>query len=208
MSAAPDIAFSIVLVLAAALSILVSIRTRRAARDYLQFAAALCAALAIADFIAAAENEIWSTQLADTIVLIVAALAPAMLTLSIAAVFERPIKTIIAAPILVLAFVAALAAAFSGETFVALAPLAVSVCAMLALAARRWRLYARAPAQATLSALALLAAAAAFSAGGRTAFALFLAAALLGTALATTRPSYRTVEEKRRQLELHVRRQS
>jgi hypothetical protein len=210
MSAVPDTAFALVLALACALAILVSVRARRAARDYLRFAAALYAALAIADLVAAVESQIWSTQLASTIALIVAALAPAALALTVTAIFEAPPKPMIASPVLILACLAGFGAAITGETFIAIAPLAASVCAMLALAARRWRTYAQAPAQVCVSAITLAAAAAAFTTGdrGRTAFALFSAAALLGAALAATKPSHRTVEEKAQRLDMRVGRQS
>jgi len=208
MNAVPDIAFAAVLALTSVLSILVGARAKRSAREYLLFATALYMALAAADLFAAIESEVWSTQLADTIALIAAALAPVALALAIASVFERPPKAFIAAPLLVLACLAGFAAALTGEAFIALAPLAASVCAMLALAARRWRLFARAPAQAAISAAALLAAAAAFSSGGLTAFALFCAAALLGASLAATKPLHRTVEKRVQRFDLRVRRQS
>jgi hypothetical protein len=208
VNAVPDIAFAAVLALASVLSILVGTRAKQSAREYLLFAAALYTALAAADVIAAIESQVWSTQLADTIALIAAALAPVVLVLAIAAVFEGTPKPFIAAPILVLACLAGLAAALTGAAFIALAPLAASVCAMLALAARRWRIFARAPAQAAISATALLASAAAFRSGGQTAFALFSAAALLGASLAATKPLYRTVETPRRLLDLRVTRQS
>jgi hypothetical protein len=209
MSDVPGIAFAIVLALASALAILVSARARPFARDYLRFAAALYTALALADLIAAIEDQIWSTQLAATVALIVAALAPAVLALVVAGVFERPLKPIVAAPVLIIACVAGFAAAITGEAFIALAPLTASVCAMLALAARRWRTRLQAPLQVCVSAIALLAAAAAFNAGdqGHTAFALFSAAALLGTSLAATRPLHRAVEEKVQRLDLRVGRQ-
>jgi hypothetical protein len=211
----PDIAFASVLALSAALTILVSARTRAGARDYLRFAAALFAALALADLTAAISGEIWSVQFAQTVGLIVAALAPAMLALAIAAVFEAPLKALVAAPILVFACLAGFAAAITGEAFIAVAPLAASVCAMLALSARRWRIQARAPAQVCISALALLAGAAALASGdhGRTAFALFCAAALLGVSLATTKTaavkiSERAVEQKMPRFDWRVRGQS
>jgi hypothetical protein len=197
-----------VLALASMLSLLVAARARRSARDYLRFAAALYAALAFADILAAVEGEIWSAQLASTIALMVAALAPATLVLAIACKFEGPPRSLVAAPVMVLACLAGLAAAITGEAFIALAPLAASVCAMLALCARAWR--NRAGAQIFVSACALLAAAAAFSSGdsGRTAFALFSAAALLGISVAATKPSHRAVEERAQRFDLRIGRQS
>ncbi len=209
MSDVSDIAFAVVLALASALAILVSARAKRAARDYLRFAAALYAALALADLIAAAGAQIWAVQLAGTIVLIVAAIAPAALALAIATVFEGAPKAYIATPLLLLACLAGIFAAITGEAFIALAPLAASACAILALSARRWRFHPYAPAQACVSAVAFLAAAAAFSTGdqGRTAFALFSAAALLGTSLATAQRSHRAVEEQMQRFDVRVRRE-
>jgi hypothetical protein len=214
MNAVPDIAFALVLMLASALSMLVSARARRSARDYLRFAAMSFAALACADLIAAIDGEIWSVQLAGTVALIVAALAPAMLAVAMACVFEGAIRPIITTPLLVLACLAGFASALSGEAFIAMAPLVASVCAMLALAARHWRLASNAPMQTCFAAVSLLAAAAAFSTGdsGRTAFALFCAVALLGAAIAATKPAgkslHRAVEEKIPRFDMRVGRQS
>jgi hypothetical protein len=204
------IAFAFVLALASALALLVSRRARPFARDYLRFATALYAALAVVDLVAAIEGQIWSTQLAGTVALMVAALAPMALALTVAGVFGAPPKAAVAASLLVLACLAGFAAAITGEAFIALAPLAACVCAMLALAARRWRAQTQAPLQVCISAIALLAAAAAISTGnqGSTAFALFSAAALLGASLAATKPLHRTVEENVQRLDLRVGRQS
>ncbi|HEY1836169.1 MAG TPA: hypothetical protein VGG36_00805 [Rhizomicrobium sp.] len=208
MIAVPQAAFAIVLALASALSLLIGGRARRSARDYLRFAAALYAALALVDLALALAGQTWSAQLAATVALIVAALAPATLALAVACRFEAAPRTLIAAPVLLLACLAGLVAAVTGEVFIAMAPLAASVCALLALCVRGG--YSRARAQVFVSACALLAAAAALSSGesGRTAFALFSAAALLGISLAATMPSHRTVEQRRKRLDLRVRRQN
>jgi hypothetical protein len=214
MSAVPDIAFALVLMLAAALSVMLSGRVRRAAQDYLRFAAMLFAALACADLIAAIDGEIWSIQLAGTVALLVAALAPAMLAVGTACVFEGPVRPLFAAPLLALCCLAGFAAALTDKPFIAITPLAVSVCAMLALAARHWWVSSSAPMQICFSAVSLLGAAAAFTTGdsGRTAFALFSAVALLGTSLAATKPLRkpldRPVEEKALRLDMRVGRQS
>jgi hypothetical protein len=212
MTTAPAIAFAAVLALSSALAILVSMRARRSARDYLNFAAALYVALAFAEVLSA---DFAAAELAQTVALIVAALAPASLALVIASVFERPPSAIIATPVLLLACLAGFAAAATGEAFIAFAPLAASACAMLALSARHARLAPRGPAQACVSAIALLAGAAAFNSGGegQMAFALFSAVAILGVSLAATRKtpakiSDRAVEQEMPGLDLRVGRQS
>ena len=63
----------------------------------------------------------------------------------------------IATPLLLLACLAGIFAAITGEAFIALAPLAASAGAILALSARRWRFHPYAPAQACVSAVAFLA---------------------------------------------------
>ena len=128
MNAAPDIAFALVLMLSSALSVLLSARARPSARDYLRFPAALFAALACADLIAAINGEIWSAQLAGTAALMAAALAPAMLAVAAAHVFEGTIRPAIIAPLLVLACLAGFGAALTGEAFIAMASLAASAC--------------------------------------------------------------------------------
>lgn len=214
MNAVPDIAFALVLMLAAALTMMLSGRARRSAQDYLRFAAMLFAALACADLIAAINGEIWSSQFASTVALMVAALAPAILAIAMAHVFEGAIRPVITAPLLTLACLAGFAAALTDQAFIAMAPLAASVCAMLAISARHWWASSTAPMQTCLSAVSLFAAAAAISTGnsGRTAFALFCAVALLGASLAATKPAkkplHRPVEKEIAQLDLRVRGQS
>jgi hypothetical protein len=191
----PDIAFATVLSLVALLAAIVGARARRTARDYLRFAAVLYAALACADIWAALANDAWNIAFAGAVGLTVAALASVALALAIAASLETPPPAIVATPLLVLACLAGILSAATGEAAIALAPLAASVCAILALAARHWR--TRVPAQACVAALALLASAAAFSDGGRSACALFSAVALLGAALTAAKPSKRLVEQTR-----------
>jgi hypothetical protein len=201
VNAVPGMAFAVVLALAAALAILVGARAKPAARNYLHFATALYIALAFADFLASLDGGAWKVQLAQTVSLIVASLAPVALTLAAATAFESPPPAMLATPVLVLSCLAGLAAAATGEAFIAFAPLVASVCAALALCVRHWRTDTRAPLQVCAAALALLAGAAAFESGGRTAFALFSATALLGVSLAAIRRSHRAVEQKMPRLE-------
>ncbi|HEY1630459.1 MAG TPA: hypothetical protein VGF56_04050 [Rhizomicrobium sp.] len=187
MNSAPDIAFACVLGLAALLAVIVSRRARAAARDYLAFAAALYGALAIGDLLAI--TTVTSAFFADAVTLTIGALAPCALALALAGAFGRAPPGWIVAPAMLISAAAGIMAAATGMTFVAFAPLFACLCAMLALAARHASLYA------LLTALALLAAAASFmTEDGRTAFALFSAAGLMGAA----RVSAARVEEKRR----------
>jgi Na+/phosphate symporter len=195
MSQFPDIAFACVLGLAALLAALVGSRARPVARDYLNFAAALYGALALADLAAALDPQM--PAFAAAVTLVIAALAPCALMLAFAAAFARAPSPWIAAPLLAAALAAGIFAAATNAIFVAFAPLFACLCAMLALAARHARqtraLYA------AVAALALLAAAASFMTGtqGRTAFALFSAAGLMGASLACVRRSRQSVEHQR-----------
>jgi hypothetical protein len=189
VSAIPDIAFAAVLGFAALLAILVAARTRPAARDYLYFAAALYGALALADLGAGANGA--AAGFASTVTLVIAALGPCALTLALAASFAAAPSARIAAPLLALAALSGIAAAASGAIFIAFAPLFACLCAMLVLALRHGRRLPQAGLYAGLAAFALLAAASAYLSGaqGRSAFALFSAAGLMGTALACAKPS-------------------
>jgi hypothetical protein len=185
LSTIPDIAFALVLGLAALLAIMVGARARPAARDYLAFAAALYGALAIADLAAAIHGS--ARPFATAVTLAIAALAPSALVLALAAAFERPPRAWWSLPVLVLSAAAGIYAAATDAVFVVFAPLFACLCVMLALAARRAR-YAKADAlHAVLSAFCLLAAASAFMTGGLNAFALFSSAGLMGAALASRR---------------------
>lgn len=193
MSAIPDIAFAAVLGLAALLSVIVGARARPAARDYLRFAAALYAALALADLLAAGGPG----KLANTVALMIAAPASCALALALAASFAAPPRAAIAAPLLALAAAAGILAAATAVAFIGFAPLFAAICAMLALAVR----YRRQFFNVAIAASALLAGAAAFMAGSRTAFALFCAAGLMGVSLAAVRPSRHAVERQPAELE-------
>ncbi|HXL98981.1 MAG TPA: hypothetical protein VN932_03555 [Rhizomicrobium sp.] len=193
MSAIPDMAFSAALGLAALLAVIVAARARPAARDYLRFAAALYAALALADFIAAG-GAATTVKLANAVALIVAAPATCALALALAASFAGAPRARFAAPLLALCALAGIVAAATGMIFIAFAPLFAGVCAMLALCTRYWR--RQGSINAIVAALALLAGAAAFMAANRTAFALFCAAGLMGVSLASVRPSRRAVERE------------
>jgi hypothetical protein len=197
LNAVPDIAFALVLVLAALLALIVGRRARPAARDYLLFAAALYGALAVADLIAALHGQ--SAALADSVTLVIAALAPCALALALAAGFGGAPSIFFAAPVLAIAAAAGIFAATTGMIFVAFAPLFACLCAMLAIAARQMRRAKLRALYAMLAALAFGAAAASFMTGaeGRTAFALFSAAGLMGAALACARGLRQPVEHER-----------
>jgi len=197
VSAVPDMAFAAVLGLAGLLTVMVSAHARPAARDYLRFASALYGALAVADFVAGANPAM--AAFAGAVTLVIGALAPCALALALAASLAAAPSARIATPLLALAALAGIFAAASGAVFTAFAPLFACLCVMLALAARHWRAARAAALHAVLAALALLAGAASFVSGaeGRTAFALFSAAGLMGVALACARPSGGAVKRAR-----------
>jgi hypothetical protein len=190
-------AFAAVLGMAALVTVIVGARARPAARDYLRFAAALYGALAVADFIASADPKM--AVFAAAVTLVIAALAPCALAFALAAAFAAAPSARIAAPLLILAALAGIFAAATGAIFVALAPLFGCLCAMLALSVRQWRATRGLALHAIIAALALLAGAACFVPGadGRTAFALFSAAGLMGVALACVKPSGAAVKRAR-----------
>lgn len=166
-----EIAFSLVLALAAIVAVLTGTRAGKTARSYLTFAAALYASLAAANVIAAFASV---PDLSEAVTLLVSALAPASLVLAMAG---RAVKPAIAMLVLLFCFACGLLAATSGEALAAFAPLFASVCVLLVLALRHKQLYA------ALGALAFLAAAASFMADARVALALFSAAGLIGVSL-------------------------
>jgi hypothetical protein len=195
-----DAAFLAVLGLAALLGVIVARGARAASRSYLQFAAVIYLALAIADEIAIVVPGVTTSAFADAVTVVACALAPVALSLSLFATFEHPPKSWIAALLLSLALVCAIAAAMSGLEILSFAPLAASVFAMLALSARRWRLQKRVPFHAIIAALSFFVAAASGASGGtmgRTGLALFSAVGILGISLALVRRSNAPVAEQR-----------
>lgn len=128
------------------------------ANPFLRFACVLYAALALST----------PMNLTASVALVVSALAPAMLALSLG-------RVPFAAPVLAVATIAGFAAALTGITVLAFAPLLISALAIAV--ARR-----RSP-QAMAAALALLAGAASFAAGSIPALLAFSSAAVLGLAL-------------------------
>jgi hypothetical protein len=146
----------------------------------------LYVALAIAVEIAIFQPR--AAPFAEAVMLVVCALSPALLALALFGTFEHPPKSWIATVLLAFALLAGLGAALSGAAVLSLAALCVSIFAMLALSARRWRLNRRGPVYAIIAALCLLCGAAvADGGGGRAALALFSAVGLLGISLALAR---------------------
>jgi hypothetical protein len=195
-----DAAFMAVLGLAALLAAIVTRGARPASRSYLQFAAVIYLALAIADEIAIVLPGTATSAFADAVTSVACALAPVALSLSLFATFEHPPKSWAATVFLLLALVCAMGAAMSGMEVLSFAPLSASVFAMLALSLRRWRLEQRGPLHAVIAALCFLVAAASGASGdaaGRTGLALFSAAGLLGISLALARRSHAPVAEQR-----------
>jgi len=193
-----DAAFMAVLGLAALLSAIVMRGARPASRSYLHFAAVLYLALAAADEIAIVFAQV--AGFADAVTLVVSAMAPVALALSLFASFEHPPKSWAATVFLLLALACAIGAAMTGAAVLSFAPLSASVFAMLALSLRRWRIEQRGPFHAILSALCFLIAAASGASGGamgRTGLALFSAAGILGISLALARRSRPPVTEPR-----------
>ena len=193
-------AFMAVLGLAALLSAIMARGMRPASRAYLQFAAVIYLALAVADEIAIVLPGAARSTFADAVTFVACALAPVALSLALFATFEHPPKSWIAMLLLLLALTCAMAAAMSGAEVLSFAPLSASVFAMLALSMRRWRLERRRPLHGIIAALCFLVAAASGASGGeagRTGLALFSAAGLLGISLALARRSHAAVTQER-----------
>lgn len=182
---APHIAFAVVLGLSAGAGVLLARRARANARLYLQFAASLYVAFAIANGIAAVEGGVITGFFAGGLGLFVSALAPLALVLGIASAQFSPLRTLPATIILLSGLCAALMAAATAAPALAFVPLFVAACAMAVMASRLWVRNRRAALNLIVSACSLVAGAAAFMSGGaegRTAMGLFAAAALLGVA--------------------------
>lgn len=166
------------LLLSAVASVLLMQRAARAVREYLSFAAALYAVLAIA-----IAQPFWP---ADGAALIVLALAPVSLALAASGVLATPAHPALSAAALTLALLCGLVAAFAAIVWLGLVPLVISLLAITAFALRAARERKIPVVHIVLGALALLAAAASMLAGGsdaRTGLSLFTAAGLLGIAL-------------------------
>jgi hypothetical protein len=195
-----DAAFMAVLGLAALLAAIITQSARPSSRSYLQFAAVIYLALAVADEIAIVLPGSATSAFADAVTFVACALAPVALSLSLFATFEHPPKSWIATLFLSLALVCAIGAAMTGVEVLSFAPLSASVFAMLALSLRRWRIEQRGPLHAIIAASCFLVAAASGASGGaagRTGLALFSAAGILGISLALARRSNATVAQKR-----------
>jgi len=194
-----DGAFAVVLGSAAAIAAMAAAATAKPVRAYLRFAAGLGAALAMADLVAALGRSPDVSVFADAVTLLIAALAPAMLALAVAAHFGHGLRAGPAAALLILACIAGLGGAATGSALLGIAPLAAAALALGAFAARAWRHGRKTALLHGLSAAAILAAAAVYMSGnaaGRTGFALFLAAGLLGVVLALARRSHAAVEDR------------
>jgi hypothetical protein len=179
-----DVAFLAVLGLSALLANLVVVGKPRALRDYIGLASALYAAFALAGL----SHLVAAPPLLDeSICLLISPPAAAALALAWASASGARARAFVSALLLCLSAVAGPASALLSDPLLAFAPVFASICAILAIGFRVWRKRARAPVQAFLSALSIGAAAAGFMNGGssgRTAFALFSAAGLLGLSLA------------------------
>jgi hypothetical protein len=200
MIAAPDIAFSAVLGLAAIVAALSAARVRGVAGDYLRLAAALYAALSLADVSAAAASGA-ALALANAVTPIVCALGATALAFALCISLAGRPGNAVAAILLVLAAGAGIAAAATGALALAFAPLFASVCAMLAFSARAARRGRRGVFTGSVAALSLAAGASAYLTGGaqgRTALALFSAAALLGISLSLSREPQARASKPRR----------
>jgi len=196
-----DAAFAVVLGFAAVIAAMAGGATAKPVRAYLRFAAGLAAALAAADLVAALGRAPDFSVFADAVTLLIAGLAPAMLALAAAVHFGHGLRAAPAAALLIVACIAGLGGAATGSTLLGFAPLAAASIALGAFALQSWQRGRKTALLLGLSAAAILAAAAAYMSGaaaGRTGFALFLAAGLLGVALALARRSHAAVEDRSR----------
>jgi len=198
-AALPAAPLAAVLGFVAALAALMASRAREPACGYLRFAAGLAMALALAELAAGIAGDAASAAFGSAVMALVAALAPVALALAVAARVSGTPATLPAAAVLVASCLAGLVAAATGSVFFAFAPLLFATLALMALSLRAWRRGMKLAMFAGLAAPSLLAGASADMAGGADgpqAFGLFLAAALLGIALAVTRGSDLPVEAR------------
>ena len=194
----PAVPLATVLGFSAVLAALMAGRLRGVVRDYLRFAAALTLALALSELTAGLVGGT-AAAFANTVMALVAALAPAALALAAVARLSGPPAALPATAALMAACLAGLVATATGSDFFAFAPLVIAVPVLTAQALRIWPRSRRSALLVALGALALLAAASsdmAGSADGPQIFGLFFAAALLGIALALVRASEAPVEAR------------
>ena len=186
------IAFAVMLLAAAVAGWIIVAGLSHVARAYARFAFVLYAALAAAIVVDA--------RLADSVALIVSAVAPALLALAVANVLRRPVATVLASLVMAASCIAGMAGAATGIAALAVGPLLLSVVAMIAVTLRDWRNSRLATFQTIASAVALLAGASAFVDDGLAALCAFTAAGLLGVALSTTQRLDAVEEERGRNL--------
>jgi hypothetical protein len=161
------------------------------ARAYSRFACVLYAALASASMA--------GPQVALSVTLIISAVAPVLLALSLRFSFRGAVAVRLVATILAAVSVAGIAAAATGIAILAFAPLLFSVIAMIAMSLRGFSDGRGRAMQTIAGACALLAGASAFAAGGvgaEPALLLFSAAGLLGLCLALAPRSGVAVEQE------------
>lgn len=163
-----------------------------AVRNYVRFACVLYAALAVSAAV--------DPRLSDSVTLIVAAVAPALLAVAVRASVSGSISTSVAISALALSTICGMIAAVTGLAVFAFAPLTTAVLAIIAMNLARFSERRVQALQSMASAIAMMAGASVFMVGApaaRTGFMLLHAAGLLGIALALAPRSETIVEEKR-----------
>jgi hypothetical protein len=176
--------FAIVLVFACMLASEIAADASGPTRWFTRFASAIAACLACG--IVAVAFHATDAALVREIAVVMFSLAPAALVLALIAAWEQPLNRLATTAILLVAALAG-AAVVAGAIFAGFAALFVSVCAILALAARHFRRQPRAASIAVGSAFALIAAAGAMLSGRddtMIALSAFSSAAIVGLSLA------------------------
>ncbi|HVV65823.1 MAG TPA: hypothetical protein VHC42_10160 [Rhizomicrobium sp.] len=185
-------AFALTLAAAAVAGWIVLSGARAASRAYGRMACALVAALAAA----------WGIdpRLAQSVTLIVSAVAPVLIAAAALARFRRPPAPAAASLALALAAAAGILSSASGVTALAFAPFLIATLAAIAAALRALRRDPAVAIQFIGACCALLAAASAFLAHGPSAepsLLLFYAVGVLGSALSLARRSAALVDQPR-----------
>lgn len=184
--------FAAVLAFGAAAAWIIAKGARPTARDYLRFAAALYATLAVSAILKLSPGAVAA---------IVATLGQASIALGVHASFRRPPRPGIAALALAGACIMGIGAAATGEIVLAVLPQLLCALVMLAIS-RRGLKRLRAPSiQLAAGAAALMAASCSLVSEDQNAFMallLFSAAGILGTSLAVARISDTFVKRRRK----------
>jgi hypothetical protein len=205
MSAGATVSFALVLALSAVLAALVARKAKGGAKTYVDIASAVLACFALSVAVLPYAGGELSAALAPLAI----AFAPSALTLAVHASLVAPPRAGIAAAFLIASALAGIGSAILGANVLAVSVLAANVVASIILGIVRLARRRRESIMVLASAFGLACGGSAFVAAGAEAVTLFLAASLMGVALAVgpvSRPRIENQRWSRRRLAIRIRR--